>query len=48
MWQIYEMKAVILTQGGLVDMFVITKHGRNKVYHEKSAEVIVAVNAVKD
>ena len=41
MWQIYETKAVVLTQGGLTDVRVNTKHGRNKVYREKSAEAVV-------
>ena len=42
MWQIYEMKAVALTRGGLTDARKQSKNrGRNKVCREKSAEAIV-------
>jgi len=45
MEQIDGMKVIVLTRGGLTDMPKRSmKHGRNKVYREKSAEVIVPHN----
>ena len=39
------MKVVVLTRGDLTDMWKRSmKHGRNKVYREKSAEAIVPRN----
>ena len=36
------IKAIVLTRGYLTDMWKRSmKHGRNKVYREKSAEAIV-------
>ena len=45
MKQIDGMKVIVLTRGGLTDMKKLSmNHGRNKVYREKSAEVIVPQN----
>jgi hypothetical protein len=42
MQQVYGMKVIDLTRGGLTDMTKRSmSHGRNKVYREKSAEAIV-------
>jgi hypothetical protein len=42
MQQVYGMKVIVLTRGDLTDMWKRSmKHGRNKVYREKSAEAIV-------
>ena len=42
MEQIYGMKVIVLTRGGLTDVWKRSmKHGRNKVYREKTAEAIV-------
>jgi len=42
MKQTNGMKVIVLTRGGLTDMWKRSmKHGRNKVYREKSAGAIV-------
>jgi len=41
MWQVYEVKVIVLTWGDLTDTESASERGRNKVYREKSAEVIV-------
>jgi len=42
MKQTDRMKVIVLTRGDLTDMRKRSKkHGRNKVYREKSAEAIV-------
>lgn len=45
MWRGHGGKVICLTTGGLMDMWKQSmKHGRNKVYHEKSAEAVVPGN----
>jgi hypothetical protein len=42
MKQTYGMKVIVLTRGDLTDMTKRSmRHGRKKVYREKSAEAIV-------
>ena len=45
MKQTHGMKVIVLTRGDLTDMRKQSKkHGRKKVYREKSAEAIVPGN----
>ncbi len=45
MWRGHGGKVVSLTAGDLMDMWKQRmKHGRKKVYHEKSAEAVVPGN----
>jgi hypothetical protein len=45
MWRGHGGKVINLTTGDLMDMWKQSmKHGRKKVYHEKSAEAVVPGN----
>jgi len=47
MWRGHGGKVICLTTGALMDMRKQSmKYGRNKVYHEKSAEAIVPGNLI--